>query len=212
MKELNENIETAIRAFLDYNEQLRNPKSRVSKTEGAIQSKIAAILKKKHLDAIFETRINTHGGSAASVDFLINVGNKEGIAHKYFGKKLLITDRSNWPTAEIIEAYREQDSIEKIFRATKDDEHFAIRPQFHYTDQKIRVHIFCCLLGLTLATILHKEATERGFRGSRNKILDILASIRRCWIKDKNSNKVANVLEVMNEEQSALWDIVQAIK
>ena len=40
--------------------------------------------------------------------------------------------------------------IEKIFRSTKDNEHCAIRPQFHYTDQKIRVHIFCCLLGLTL--------------------------------------------------------------
>ena len=211
LKELNENIEEAACAFKNYNEQLRNPKSRISKTQESIQAKINKILKKKYLDIIFETHINPHGDSI-SVEYLINVGNKEKIASKYFGKKLLITDQKGWSTAEILQSYREQDSIEKIFRCTKDDEHFTIRPQFHYTDQKIRVHIFCCLLGLTLATILHKEAVRLGFKGSKTKMLDTLSGIRRCWIKDKNSNRATNVLEVMDDEQSALWNVILAIK
>jgi transposase len=212
VKELNENIDAASTAFKRYNEQLRNPKSRVSKTQKGIQSKIEAILKKKHLDVIFETRIVTNEDSTTSVEYLINAGNKDRISHKYFGKKLLISNQKSWSTADIIQAYREQDSIEKLFRSTKSNERFSIRPQFHFTDQKIRVHIFCCLLGLTLATILHKEATKHGFKGSRNKMLDTLSGIRRCWIKDRNSNKVSYVLEVMSDEQSSLWSIIQSIK
>ena len=199
MKELNDSIDAAVSAFKDYNEQLRNPKSRISKKLEAIQSKIETIIKKKHLDRIFETRIITNEDATKSVEYLINLKNKDDISHKYFGKKLLISDRRDWTTADIIQTYREQDTIEKIFRSTKDDEHFSIRPQYHYTSQKIRVHIFCCLLGLTLATILHKEAIKHGYIGSRKQMLDILAGIRQCWIKDilaseNNCNKSSSFI------------------
>ena len=210
MKELNENIDTAISDFKEYNEQLYNPRSKIKKTHDSVEAKIKTILKKKHLDEIFETRIITDE-NGVRIEYLINIGNKDRVAHKYFGKKLIISDRAEWSTVEIIQTYREQDIIEKIFRSTKDDDRFSIRPQYHYTDQKIRVHIFCCLMGLTIATILHKEVQKHGFNGSRNKMLDILAGIRRCWIKDRNSNKAAYVMEVMNDEQSSLWDIVQSI-
>ena len=212
IKELNSNIDAAVAAFKDYNEQLRNPKSRISKTQEAIKRKIESIVKKKYLETIFETRVITNEDATHSVEYLINLKNKDDISHKYFGKKLLISDRKDWATASILQAYREQDSIEKIFRSTKDDGHFSIRPQYHYTSQKIRVHIFCCLLGLTLATILHKEAVKQGYVGSRNKMLDSLSGIRRCWIKDSNSNKASYVLEVMDEEQTSIWNIINSIK
>jgi transposase len=211
LNELNENIEVATTAFKELNEKLNNQKSRISKTKEAITDKIKTILKKKHLSDIFETRIIIDE-EKTRVDYLINAGNKDIIVNKYFGKKLIISDRKDWPTAEIIKTYREQDSIEKIFRSTKDDERFSIRPQYHFTDQKIRVHIFCCLLGLTIATVLHKEMQNRGFIGSKNKMLDILAGIRRCWIKDRDCNKVAYVTEEMTDEQTALWNIIQSME
>ena len=210
-KELDASIDATTSAFKDFNKQLSNPKSRISKKTESIQAKIESILKKKYMDAIFETRLIVNEESAPCVEYLVNINAKDEISHKYFGKKLLITDRKDWTTEDILQAYREQDSIEKIFRSTKDDEHFSIRPQFHFTSQKIRVHIFCCLLGLTLATILHKEAVNRGYKGSRNKMLDTLSGIRRCWIKDRNSNKASYVLETMDEEQTSLWNIIQAI-
>jgi transposase len=212
INELNNHIDAAIKEFNDYNEQLCNPKSRIAKTPKAIQSKIKAITKKKYIDSVLESTIIINEDSTYSVEYKLNLKNKDNISKKYFGKKLLITDRIDWSTAEILQAYREQDAIEKIFRSTKDDEHFSIRPQYHYTSQKIRVHIFCCLLGLTLATILHKEALKHGYSGSRNALLDTLSEIRRCWIKDKNGNKASYVLEVMNEDQSLTWNIINSIK
>jgi transposase len=211
IQELNNDIDATVSAIKLYNEQLCNPKSRISKTPESVQSKIESILKKKHMESIFEAKMIENKDSTLNVEYLINLKSKDAVSRKYFGKKLIISDRKDWSTTDILQAYREQDVIEKIFRSTKDDEHFSIRPQYHFTSQKIRVHIFCCLLGLTLATILHKEAVKKGYKGSRNKLLDSLSGIRRCWIKDRNSNKVSYVLEVMNEEESSVWEIVQSI-
>jgi hypothetical protein len=30
----------------------------------------------------------------------------------------------------------------------KNPHHFAVRPQYHWSDQKVRVHMFICLLAL----------------------------------------------------------------
>jgi len=212
LKELNENITKAGASFDQLNEDLCNPKSRISKIKDSIQSKIKTILTKNHMETIFSTRIyENNNGLVSRVEYHADEDIKAKVIRKYFGKKLLITDQKSWSTVDIIKTYREQDCIEKIFRATKDSDHCAIRPQFHYTDQKIRVHIFCCLLGLMLATILHKEIISKGFGGSKFHILDILSGIRRCWIKDKNSTKVAFVLEEMDVEQTQLWNIIESL-
>ena len=212
LKELDEDIAQVSASIKELNEQLSNPKSRISKTKEAIQSRVKAILSKKYMDSIYNTQlIENNEGIIVCVKYIVDEKNKKNIAYKYFGKKLLITDHKDWSTDNILKVYRDQDSIEKIFRSTKDNGHCAIRPQFHYTDQKIRVHIFCCLLGLTLATILHREITTRGFEGSKFNVLDILNSIRRCWIRDKDSNKVTNVLEELDDSQAKLWNIIQTL-
>ena len=195
------------------NEQLRNPKSRITKDKASIQPKIKTILNEKYIYDIFDIQVH-HTAEVKVIDcveYSVNEGIRNNIMQKYFGKKLLISNHSNWTTEEILKTYREQDCIEKIFRATKDNDHCAIRPQFHYTDQKIRVHIFCCLLGLTLATILHREVSDKGFHVSKFQLLDTLHSIRRCWIKDKDGSRATNVLETMDDTQVALWDIIQAL-
>ena len=213
VKELDEDISSAIDSFDHLNKQLINPKSRIAKDKDSIQAKIKSILSKKYMDDIFGAKIltNPEDNLVSCVECSADEDIKKNIIRKYFGKKLLITDQRQWSTSEILKTYREQDCIEKIFRTTKDNEHCAIRPQFHFTDQKIRVHIFCCLLGLTLATILHTEVTNRGFDASKFQVLDTLHSIRRCWIKNSDSNKAANVLETLDDTQATLWNIIQTL-
>ena len=211
IKELNENISKVINELNELNTKLSDEKSRISKKEENNRKKIESILNRKYMNEIIETTINSANGIVKSVGYIVSNDKKSEIAHKYFGKKLIITDRDDWSTEEIITTYREQDCIEKIFRATKDSEHFSIRPQYHYTDQKIRVHIFCCLLGLTLATILQKIVVDAGVHISKNQLLNNLAGIRRCWVKNKDSNKASYILEEMDDSQSKLWNIVLSI-
>ena len=50
----------------------------------------------------------------------------------YFGLRILITDRAEWSTAQIIEAYRGQSRAEAAFRDMKDPHMLSTRPQFHW--------------------------------------------------------------------------------
>jgi len=208
--ELNQNILKTIDELNTLNQQLKNEKSRISKKEESIKDRIKKILSRQHMTEIFEIRMKVDI-TVKSIEYLVNETRKNETVRKYFGKKLILTDRADWSTVDILKTYREQDCIEKIFRASKDKKHFSIRPQYHFTDQKVRVHIFCCLLGLTLASILQKEIVNHGINISKNQMLDKLSEIRRCWVKKKDSNKAVSVLEEMDDFQAKLWDVIQSL-
>ena len=79
-----------------------------------------------------------------------------------FGRRMLATDRHDWPAGQVVWAYWGQAEAELVFRQLKDPELLALRPQYHWTDQKIQVHSFCCVLGYLLAALLRREARRQG--------------------------------------------------
>jgi len=210
LSELEQNITKTVDELKHLNQQLANERSRISRNEDHIREKIRKILSRQYMNEIFEIRVKVDI-TVTSIEYLVNETRKYELIRKYFGKKLILTDRSDWETADILKTYHDQDCIEKIFRASKESEHFSIRPQYHFTDQKIRVHIFCCLVGLTLTSILQKEIAKHGINISKDQLLDKLSGIRRCWVKKKDSSKVTNVFEEMDGFQTELWNIVQAL-
>ena len=205
-RELNENIAKTIKQLEELNERINNINSRIDKTEDGIAKRIKQILKLKYIAGIVSVEFKNN-----RVIYVVCDVNKVELMEKKFGKKLTITDCDDWTTEEILQAYYEQDCIEKIFRDTKNVEHFSIRPMFHWTDQKIRVHIFICLLGLTLTSVLQKELSNNGISISKNRLLETLSLIRQCWVKDSFSNKVERVLEEMDATQSELWAVISNI-
>jgi transposase len=65
----------------------------------------------------------------------------------------------------------------------KDPTHLAVRPQFHWTDQKLRVHIFICLISYILARLVHHEARTRcGWTGSLSGLLNHLGRTRLAMV------------------------------
>ena len=104
------------------------------------------------------------------------------LCDEYFGKRILVTNRTAWSTQDIIAAYRGQSQVESTFRQIKDDEHFAMRPQFHWTDQKIHVHAFICLLALLLGRVIEKQARTLGRKTSLSRIMDELDAIRLAMV------------------------------
>jgi transposase len=211
---LDEDIKRALDAVAELNERLRKPRSRIKKDVASLEERIAPLLSKGHLREIITVDI-----SPGCVSFEVDEVRRQEVIQKYFGKKLLVTDRSDWTTVEIMDAYREQDSIEKIFRDSKDSDHFSLTPMYHWTDQKIRVHVFICLLSLTLATLVHREVCSHGLDISKDRMLDELGKIRQAWVayptspgkKTKTGMTVKKVIEDMNPLQRELWDIVSAM-
>ena len=106
---------------------------------------------------------------------------EDALAHLHsevFGKRILITNRHEWSTEEILTGVPRPEPREAVFRQLKDDEHLAVRPQYHWTDQKIHVHAFICLLALLLARSVERNAGEAHRRGRCPALLELLATIR----------------------------------
>jgi hypothetical protein len=109
---------------------------------------------------------------------------------RYFGLRILISDRTEWSTAQIIQAYRGQSKVESAFRDMKDPRMLSTRPQFHWTDQKLHVHAFMCVTAYLLVTLLHRRATQKtGFQGSSRRLLAELAEVRCCQLIDVTGRK-----------------------
>ena len=138
------------------------------------------------------------------------------LVKSYFGLRVLITDRAEWTTAQIIEAYRGQSKVESAFRELKDPYMFSTRPQFHWTDQKLHVHAFMCVTAYLLVTLLHRQATQKAaFEGSSRRLLEELAQVRCCRIIEMSGKKgrprVRWQIEEIDEPHKTLTQVLDAV-
>ena len=102
--------------------------------------------------------------------------------------KPIITDRHQWSTERIVAAYHGQSRIERVFRDLKADRCISIQPQYHWTDHKIRVHTFICVLAYVLAARVRATAEKAGYRGSLSRLFRELNRIRLvCRIEKRTT-------------------------
>jgi transposase len=120
----------------------------------------------------------------------------DALARETFGRVVLMTDRHDWSTADIIRAYHGQAAVEAVFAHLKDPEHLALRPQYHWTDQKLHVHVFTCVLGYLLASLLHLHARRANAPyASLESLLGALARIRRAMIVRRSAGRTTKRAE-----------------
>ena len=126
------------------------------------------------------------------------------------GKTILFSDQEDWTDGQIVQGYRSQHHVEDAFRDLKNTEHLALRPQRHWTDQKIRVHVFYCVLALTLCSLLRRELHKRGIDRSLLAILEDLGQIKEVCLAYASTPgtppQVQITLTQLTEDQRALYD------
>ena len=101
--------------------------------------------------------------------------------------------------------------IEHAFRNLKNPYHLALKPQFHWTDQKIKVHFFICVLGYLLASIVwHQAKVHAQFKGTLDTLLDTLNNIRLATVleetKTRGRVKTTYKLEEMSDEENLIMN------
>ena len=97
---------------------------------------------------------------------------------RQYGRRILATNRDGWSTEAAIWAYWGQGEAELVFRQMKDLEFMALRPQYHWTDQKIEVHSFCCIVGYLLGALLRRHARRMGYKQEMSGLLEMLHGVR----------------------------------
>lgn len=120
----------------------------------------------------------------------------DALARNTLGRIVLMTDRHDWSTAEIIRTYHGQAAVEAVFAHLKDPVHLALRPQHHWTDQKLHVHVFTCVVGFLLANLLHLRARRANAAyASIESLLDALARVRRAMIVRRSAARTGKRAE-----------------
>ena len=156
----------------------------------AVRRRMKTICARQYLRKLlqYEATVDEAGGSRLRA--WCNWDEYQRLDRRYFGLRVLISDRAEWSTGEIVAAYRGQSRVEASFRDLKNPGMLAIRPQFHWTDQKLRVHAFVCVMAYLLVTLLHRRAKQRAaFVGGAQGLLTELAAIRCCRMIDRTGKR-----------------------
>ena len=127
------------------------------------------------------------------------------------GFRILMTDRHAWSSEAVVAALHGQSTVEQAFKNIKNPYHLAVTPEFHWTDQKIRVHYFSCVLGYLLASLIWREARMKAdFTGTLDTLLDTLNNIRLTTVLEmsgkRGTPKATRQIEEMTADQSRLMD------
>jgi len=147
-------------------------------TVESVTRSVETILKTEYMKDIFRYEILESGGNVY-LTFATSDDALEQVREKQLGKTALFTDRHDFTNEEIVNAYRSAWHVEAAFKQMKNTEHLRVRPMFHWTDEKIGVHIFTCVLAYRLCCLLVKELSDRGINTNINRMLDEMADIKR---------------------------------
>jgi transposase len=185
---LQQHLSKCLEALEKWKETLTKPGSGAETAETA-QKRIDEILSAQHMKDVLKVEYNPRRRGANRLSWKVDQEKISHLTAEVFGKRILMTDHHDWSSEEIVLAYRGQSKAESNFRQSKDPDHLAVRPQYHWTDQKVRVHTFVCLLALTLSRLLEREARRHGYRHCLSGLLDELATIRLALIMTVSTSK-----------------------
>lgn len=177
---IEQNIKKLFNKLSELKEKIEVPTKRGKKrTRDDLVKKISSMVSSLSNEDIIGWELNHIAEDAYGLKFWVNEERFNIIKEQWLGRRIVITNRHQWTTEEIILAYWGQSNVEDAIKKMKNPFHVAVRPQYHWTDQKIEVHGFTCLLAFLMVMIACKRAKEKvGFQGSAHTLLEKLSAIR----------------------------------
>jgi transposase len=178
-------------------------------TVESVRKQVDRWLKARHMKELIDVQVDPLKG-CPRLTYRHNRAAWNRLQRTLLGKTILFTDNGRWTDAEIIRAYRAQWKVESAFRAMKDPHHLSIRPTHHWTDQKIQVHVFTCVLALMLVSLLQRELDQKGIKLSLPKMIDLLKEIRESVVvypqRADAEPVLRTTLSAMSDEQRRVYE------
>jgi len=185
---------------------LKKPKSRA--TEDQIRTKIQRWTSAQFLSDVIGYKLEQRG-EVWSLQFDLDTKALQRLIDHRLGRTVLLTNRMDWTAEQVAAAYAGQQAIEQVFRGFKDGDWLGWSPMYHWTDSKIRIHAFYCMLGVSLLHYVRKQAQTAWPDISIEQLLEELSEIEQYDLLypplgDKGPNRIATVLSKRTLIQQAL--------
>ncbi len=191
--------------------QARLARGRTRRDRSAVEGEITTILRPRWVAEVITATLTGDAPAQFRLSWRTDQAARRRLEGRIFGKRVLFTNRDEWTTAEVVAAYRSQSEVEAGFRQLKDPHVVSFSPLRHWTDQKIRVHVFSCVLALAIAHLLRRHADQAGLHLSVRELLAELAGIQETVLLYHNGGKgrprAQRILTDRNPTQQALYDL-----
>ncbi len=213
---IEQNIKKLFKKLSELKEKIAIPIKRGKKrTQAGLEKKISSMIGSLSSKDIIRWDLNQLEKDSFDLKFWVDEEQFDFLKEQWLGRRIVITNRHQWTIEEIVSAYWGQANVENAFKKMKNPFHLAVRPQYHWTDQKIEVHAFICLLAFLMVMIAYKRAKEKvGFKGSTHTLLEKLSAIRLATFiespakKTKGQYKANYRLEEMDQD---IFELAEAM-
>jgi transposase len=198
----------ANRRLFELSSRLERGKARRDKQ--AVQREIDAICAPRWVARCVTTTLFGTTPKTLRLEYSIDEAARAALEDELFGKRILFTDHEEWSLPEIVAAYRSQWQVEADFRQMKDRSVVSFNPMFHWTEQKIRVHAFYCVLALAVARLMVREAAKAAPQMSVRELLSHLAGIEETvllYAGERGRPRARHMLTDMDPTQARLYDL-----
>jgi transposase len=188
--------------------RLKRGQGRKSKEQ--VEAEIAWILKPRWLGRVLSTTLSGEEPSELRLVYRTKPTALAELEDELFGKRILVTDRDDWSIAQVVAGYRSQSAVEADFRQMKDPKVVSFSPMFHWTDQKIRVHVAHCVLALMTARLMARQAANAGIPMSVRQLLGHLGGIEESVMffrGERGRPRARRMLTEMDPVQQRLYEL-----
>lgn len=205
---LDQTLAKATKALAELAGVLERGKAR--RDRAAVEAAIAGITRPRWLHRILSVTLTGHAPTEMRLSWRVDPAARRALERELFGKRILVTDREHWPVAEVVAGYRSQNDAERGFRQLKDPKVVSFSPMWHWTDQKIRVHVSYCVTALAVAHLMRRQAARHGLPLSVRELLHHLAGIEETLLLYPSTGgrpRARRMLTEMTPTQQRLYDI-----
>ena len=203
---LSTSLSKALQSLRRFAMELNKPQARWK--EDQIRGKIRRWLSVPYLEELIRYQIESHEGRWR-LQFDFDTAAWQRLLDHRLGRTVLLTNRMDWTAEQVALGYSAQQDVERVFRGLKDGDWLGWGPMHHWTDRKIRIHAFYCMLGISLLQYIHKQAQAAWNGISMEQLLEELRQIQQFVLLyppqgEKGPNRVATVLSKQTLPQQAL--------
>jgi transposase len=203
---LTTSLSKALQAMRRLSAELAKPGSRF--TEAGIRNRIARWLSGAFVSQLVRYELQPRAGGW-HLEFDFDQAAFDHLLRHRLGRTTLLTNRLDWSAEQVVEGYAGQQQIERVFRGLKDGDWLGWGPMYHWTDSKIRVHAFYCMLGISLLQYLHQKAQAAWAGLSMEQMIEELGQIQQIALLyprqgSRGPHRVATVLSKQTLAQQRL--------
>jgi len=118
------------------------------------------------------------------------------------GKNIIITDNIDWSTREIVEASIDRWQVENRFRVSNNEDTVGIRPVRHWTDSKIRCHLFTCVAAMVYLRRIEIKLAAHGIHRTAEDVMDDMRHLHYVLTLRNKDRKPTRRMETPSKTQA----------